>query len=133
MEKEIARALYLTYENAKSLWEEAQILKKNIKSSRAYTLFHLCFEECGRFHLIYNLYMSYVTKEISAIELNYGILKKQGYEKHNEKIIESFRGIYKMSYDHLFINSGLEPDADFDTGNSCCNFRELLPFNFLTK
>ena len=114
MEKEIVSALYLTYENAKSLWEEAVILKTNIKTSRAYALFHLCFEECGRFHLIYNLYMSYVTNEISAKGLNYGNLKKKGYEKHNEKIIESFRGIYKMLFVRLFINSGLEPEADFE-------------------
>ncbi|NCP84617.1 MAG: AbiV family abortive infection protein [Bacteroidetes bacterium] len=114
MEKEIASALYLTYENAKSLWEEAQILKQNIKTSRAYTLFHLCFEECGRFHLIYNLHMSYVTNEISAKDLNYGYLKKKGYEKHNEKILESFRGIHKMAYVNLLINSGLEPDSDWD-------------------
>ena len=114
MEKEIPSALYITYKNANSLYEEAQILKNNIKTSRAYTLLHLCFEECGRFHLLHNLLTSSLRGEISIKEINYGVLKKQGYEKHNQKITESFSGIYKMSLMNLMINSGLGLEADYD-------------------
>lgn len=97
MKEEIINAIYLTLENANGLYEEAEILIENKKFGRAYTLYHLAFEECGRFHLLYNFYMDYVTGEKQLKDLNYGNLKKNGYERHDIKISKSFDAIFMIS------------------------------------
>lgn len=95
MEKELIKALQLTYENANSLYEEAEILKEKLKIGRAYSLLHLCFEECGRFYILYNFLIEFFEGKIKAKDLNYGNLKKLGYESHETKISESFDGMLK--------------------------------------
>lgn len=114
MEKEFISALHLTYENAKSLFEEAEILHNNLKSTRAYTLYHFCYEECGRFFLIYKVFMEYVNEEISRKKLNIGTLKKLGYNDHEMKITECFHSIGKYAFANLYMKSGHSPDSDFD-------------------
>lgn len=104
MEKEFINGLYLSYENAKSLFEEAFILEKHQKTSRAYCLFHLSLEECGRFHLIYNCLNDYIFKEITAKDFNFKTLKKRGYEDHKLKVQENFDGVFKMTYIMLAIS-----------------------------
>jgi len=72
-------------------------LEERGKFGRAYSLFHLCFEECGRFYILYNLFGKFLRNEIHPKEISYGKLKKLGYEKHDTKISESFNGIYQTS------------------------------------
>lgn len=111
MEKEFINGIYLSYQNAKDLFEEAQILEKHQKTSRAYTLYHLSLEECGRFHLIYNCFSEYIEGEIKGKDFNYGTLKKRGYEDHQLKIKENFDGIYKITYITLALSkSNINPD-----------------------
>ncbi|SEC66169.1 abortive infection protein, AbiV family [Tenacibaculum sp. MAR_2009_124] len=93
----IIDAIYFTFENSKSLFEDASILKENKKFGRAYTLFHLSFEESGRFYILYNLFISYLRGKIKAKDLNYGKLKKLGYEDHITKLNESYQGMKDIS------------------------------------
>jgi AbiV family abortive infection protein len=46
--------------------------------------------------------MNYVTGAIKAKDLNFGALKKLGYEDHKLKISKSFLGIYTLS--HIILN-----------------------------
>jgi AbiV family abortive infection protein len=78
MLKQIIQAISLTFENAQSLFEDATILKEKGKFGRAYSLFHLCFEESGRFYILYNVLMDYLAGEVKAKDINYGRLKKLG-------------------------------------------------------
>jgi AbiV family abortive infection protein len=98
MEKEFINGIYLSYQNSKDLYEEAQILEKYQKTSRAYCLYHLSLEECGRFHMIYNFLFEYIEGEIKGKDFNYGKLRKRGYEDHQLKIKENFDGIFKITY-----------------------------------
>lgn len=98
MEKEFINGIYLSYKNAKDLFEEAQILEKYQKTSRAYCLYHLSLEECGRFHMMYNCLSEYIQGEIAGKDFNYGTLRKRGYEDHQLKMKENFDGIYKITY-----------------------------------
>ena len=93
MEDEIISALQLTFENIKSLNEDAHVLKKKSKFGRSYTLFHLCFEECGRFYLLHDYIMDYFNYKIKPRDLNYGQLKKLGYENHKLKLTQSLDGM----------------------------------------
>src|SRR5690606_3122721 len=103
MLKQIIQAISLTFENAQSLFEDATILKEKGKFGRAYSLFHLCFEESGRFYILYNVLMDYLAGEVKAKDINYGRLKKLGYEDHNLKLKESYEGIRKISIILLMI------------------------------
>ncbi|WP_299836124.1 AbiV family abortive infection protein [uncultured Tenacibaculum sp.] len=103
MIKRIINAIYLTFQNAESLFEDANILKENKKFGRAYTLFHLCFEESGRFYILYNIFMDYLTGKIHARNINYGKLKRLGYEDHIIKLEESYEGMKKISMILLMI------------------------------
>lgn len=93
MEEKIISALKLTFENIKGLNEEAHILKEHSKYGRTYTLFHLCFEECGRFYLLHDYLMDYFNYKIKPRDLNYGKLKTLGYENHQLKLTQSFVGM----------------------------------------
>ncbi|MDO6745535.1 AbiV family abortive infection protein [Tenacibaculum soleae] len=93
MEEKIISALNLTFENIKGLNEEANILKEHSKYGRTYTLFHLCFEECGRFYLLHDYLMDYFNYKIKPRDLNYGKLKALGYENHQSKLTQSFEGM----------------------------------------
>nr|WP_299167568.1 AbiV family abortive infection protein [uncultured Allomuricauda sp.] len=97
MLKQIIKAIYLTFENVESLYEDATILKSHSKFGRAYTLFSLSFEEAGRFYILYNMLMDYLTGELKAKDINYGKLKKLGYENHILKISESYSGMQKIA------------------------------------
>jgi AbiV family abortive infection protein len=101
MTNKIIDAINLTHENAKGLYEEAEILYEHKKFGRAYTLFHLAFEECGRFHMLHTIFLKYISGEIKPKDINYGALKKLGYERHDLKISESFLGIYTIAYINL--------------------------------
>ncbi len=105
--------MYLSYRNAKDLYNDAEILEKTT-SSRAYTLYHLAIEECGRFHLLYNLFKEFVNNEITAKEFNFGTLKKRGYESHQLKIKENFDGIYRITYILLALSKNLENAEEFE-------------------
>jgi AbiV family abortive infection protein len=98
MINKFADAIYLTFENAKSLFEEATILEKHNKTSRAYTLYHLCFEECGRFQLLHSFFIEYLQGDIKPKDFNFGKLKKMGYESHEIKISQSFYNLYIYQY-----------------------------------
>ncbi len=113
MINKIINAIYLTFENAKSLYEDAEILEERSKFGRAYTLFHLCFEECGRFNILYNLFQGYLSDEIKPKDINYGRLKRLGYEDHNTKISESFNRIYQTSFVFLMIAKDQNNDIEF--------------------
>ncbi len=97
MEDKIISALNFTFENIKSLNEDAHILKKHSKFGRSYTLFHLCFEECGRFYLLHDYLMDFFNYKIKPKDLNYGQLRKLGYEKHQPKLTQSLNGMRKFS------------------------------------
>lgn len=122
MEDEIISALNYTFENIKGLNEEAHILKKKAKFGRSYTLFHLCFEECGRFHLLHDFLMDFFHGKIKARDLNYGQLKKLGYENHRLKLTQSISGMKKTATLFAMLsrsqnglpNTGEEFDAEID-------------------
>lgn len=114
MEKEFINGIYLSYQNAKDLYEEAQILENHQKAGRSYCLYHLSLEECGRFHLIYNCFIEYIQGEITAKEFNYRTLKKRGYEDHQLKIKENFDGIYKTTYTILAITNSNKLEQEIE-------------------
>jgi AbiV family abortive infection protein len=97
MEDKIISALNFTFENIKSLNEDAHILKEHSKFGRSYTLFHLCFEECGRFYLLHDYLMDFFNYKIKPRDLNYGQLRKLGYEKHQAKLTQSLDGMRQFS------------------------------------
>ena len=92
MKKKIIQAIYLALKNADSLYEEAQILKEHKKFSRAYSLLHLSFEECGRVSMLHSFFLEYVRGDKTVRDLNYGNLKKRGFERHDNKISDAFAG-----------------------------------------
>ena len=104
MEKKIISALHYTFENIKSLNEEAHLLKEHSKFGRAYTLFHLCFEECGRFHLLHDYLMDFFQYKIKPKDLNYGQLRKLGYENHRLKLTQSIEGMQKTAVLFLMLS-----------------------------
>ncbi len=114
MENKIISALHYTFENIKGLNEEAHILKEKSKYGRTYTLFHLCFEECGRFHLLHDYLMDFFRKEIKPTDLNYGQLRKLGYENHRLKLTQSIEGMRKTAMFFLMLSrnqNGLANDG----------------------
>ena len=64
MKNKIIEAIYLTLQNAKDLYEEAEILKEHNKCGRAYSLYHLAFEECGRVEILKKFFILYFNVEI---------------------------------------------------------------------
>ncbi|WP_298529230.1 AbiV family abortive infection protein [uncultured Christiangramia sp.] len=115
MEEKIISALYYTFENIKGLNEEAHILKKHSKFGRTYTLFHLCFEECGRFHLLHDYLMDFFNYKIEARDFTYGHLKKLGYENHRLKLIQSIEGMRRTATLFLMLSrsqNNLENDGE---------------------
>lgn len=114
MEKEFINGIYLSYQNAKDLYEDAMILEKYHKSSRAYCLFHLSLEECGRFYMIYNCFIKYVTGEIKAKDFNYKTLRKRGYEDHILKLEENFEGLFTTTYTILALSSQINDPKQFE-------------------
>ncbi|MBW6480674.1 MAG: AbiV family abortive infection protein [Bacteroidales bacterium] len=124
MLNKLIEAIYFTNENAISLYEDAELLENNAKFGRAYTLYHLCFEECGRFNILYNLFGEYLRGEIKLKEINYGKLKKLGFEKHDVKILESFKGIHKTVLVFLMIKR--DQTEDVELKKECENEIEKL-------
>lgn len=111
MKNKLSDALLITYNNAVQLYEDATLLEKNKRLSRAFTLYHISFEEAGRFSLIMKNLFKYFLGEIKANELNYGNLKKQGYENHIEKLNESLLYMFKLPIFNTVVNENGEPDA----------------------
>ncbi|WP_170164549.1 AbiV family abortive infection protein [Sinomicrobium pectinilyticum] len=89
MLEKIYKAMFLTFENATELYEDAEILYKNGKIKRSYTFYHFSFEEGGRFFLLVKVFFKSLLNEIKPFELNYGYLKKNGFEQHIKKLDES--------------------------------------------
>jgi len=118
MKEKMVNAIYFTLKNAKALYEEAKILKEHNKSARAYSLYHLAFEECGRFYMLHNLLLQYAAGEIKLKELNYGTLKKLGYERHDLKISKSFLGLFVTSILYLHNSTKNLVIEDFKNTNA---------------
>jgi AbiV family abortive infection protein len=118
MKEKMVEAIYFTLENAKGLYEEAKILQENNKCARAYSLYHLAFEECGRFYMIHNLLLQYASGEIKLKELNYGTLKKLGYERHDLKISKSFLGLFVTEILYLHDSTKVLDIEDFQKTNA---------------
>ena len=114
MKNKIIEAIYLTLQNAKDLYEEAEILKEHNKCGRAYSLYHLAFEECGRFHLLHNFFLEYVTGEIQLKDFNYGKLKEIGYERHDLKITKNFIGLFTNAFINLYNSTENESIESFE-------------------
>jgi AbiV family abortive infection protein len=110
MIKKLISALYLSYENAKSLYSDALLLGENKRFGRSYSLYHLSFEECGRFFILHNIFHKYLFNEIHPREITYKFIKQQGYEDHERKISRSFEGIREMSLVYLSIARGQAKD-----------------------
>lgn len=110
MKNKFSDALLITYNNAVQLYEDATLLEKNNRLSRAFTLYHISFEEAGRFSLIVKNLFKYFLGEIKANELNYGNLKKQGYENHIEKLNESLLYMFKLPIFNTVVNENGAPD-----------------------
>jgi len=49
----LTKCVFKCLENSKELFEEAEILEKNMRFPRAYTLYHLSIEEIGKVFLIF--------------------------------------------------------------------------------
>lgn len=96
MKTKLFEALKLTYNNAVQLYEDAALLENNGRDQRAFTLYHISFEEAGRFSLIIKNLFKYYLGELKAKELNYGNLKKQGFENHIEKLNETLLFMFKL-------------------------------------
>jgi len=109
MFEKIYNAIFLTYENASELYEDAEILYKNGKTKRSYTFYHFSFEEGGRFFLLAKTLFRFLLKEIEITELNYGYLKSIGFEHHIKKLDES---VLKMFTSSVY-NSTLENNTEF--------------------
>lgn len=88
--------LYKTQDNSRSLFEDAELLSNNDRKERAYTLYHLSFEESGRFFIVLKTLMNYYIGNIELRDLNYGNLKNQGYEKHISKLKESVLKMFTL-------------------------------------
>ena len=109
MKNKFSDALLITYNNAVQLYEDATLLEKNNRFSRAFTLYHISFEEAGRFSLLVKNLFKYFLGEIKASDLNYGNLKKQGYENHIEKLNESLLCMFKLPIFNTLVNENGEP------------------------
>jgi len=109
MLEKIYNAIFLTYENASELYEDAEILYKNGKIKRSYTFYHFSFEEGGRFFLLAKTLFRFLLKEIGITELNYGYLKSIGFEHHIKKLDESILKIFASTV----YNSILENNTEF--------------------
>lgn len=89
MLKKIYDAIFITYENIIDLHECADLLYNQGKINRSYTLYHFSFEEGGRLFLLLKVFFKYLKGDLVSKELNYGYLKKLGFEKHTSKLDES--------------------------------------------
>ncbi|WP_315161554.1 AbiV family abortive infection protein [Capnocytophaga leadbetteri] len=83
------RAIYLTNEHSKELFNDAEFLYKNNKKERAYTFYHFSFEEAGRLFILAKAFYNCILGEIGEKDLNYKYLEGKGYQKHIEKLKES--------------------------------------------
>ena len=107
MLKKIYNAIFITYENIIDLHECADLLYNQGKINRSYTLYHFSFEEGGRLFLLLKVLFKYLKGDLGSKELNYGYLKKLGFEKHTSKLDES---ILKMFATPIF-NSAKNDDT----------------------
>ena len=117
MKNKLYEALIKTHKNAIQLYEDAVLLEKNKRPQRAFTLYHISFEEAGRFSLIIKNLFKYFLGEIKAMDLNYGNLKKQGYENHIEKLNESFLYMFKLPVFNTVANDNGDADSLLKTYN----------------
>lgn len=105
MLEKIYDALFQTYENASELYEDAEILSRNGKTKRSYTFYHFSFEEGGRFFLLAKVLFKSLMKEIEKSDLNYGYLKRIGFENHIKKLDESVLKLFAQPvYNSVFKN-----------------------------
>jgi AbiV family abortive infection protein len=86
-DKELEKGYWLTVENAKSLIDEATILKEKGLYSRAYTLFQMAVEECGKTSIIYNAILRFY----QGTQIDQKFLNENGFVDHKEKIDQSLR------------------------------------------
>lgn len=113
MKKKLLKALDLTSRNAFSLFDEAQLLVEHQKVGRGYALYHLSFEESGRYMIVFNYLREFFMGRIEARDLNYGDLKKLGFEKHDVKISEGMAGILNTVLINEFQKSKQESPEEF--------------------
>ncbi|MCD8413674.1 AbiV family abortive infection protein [Tenacibaculum finnmarkense] len=106
MLEKIYNAIFLTYENASELYEDAEILYKNGKTKRSYTFYHFSFEEGGRFFMLAKVLFQYLMKDIEKKDLNYKYLKSLGFEQHIKKLDESvFKMFAESTYNSVLDNN----------------------------
>ena len=111
MLKKIYDAIFLTYNNSLDLYESAEILYDKGKINRSYTFYHFSFEEGGRFFLLLKVLFQYLQGEINQNKLNYGYLKKLGFEHHIKKLDESVLKLFAMPiYDSVRNNNTVQTD-----------------------
>lgn len=111
------KALYVILKNAKDLNEEADLLYENGSTARAYSLYHLSFEEAGKFQIIHSEISEFIVGKITKRELNFKRLKQLGFENHKMKMSECFNNISFMSIISMYSNSGCKTIEEFDTKN----------------
>ncbi len=108
MLKKIYDAIFITYENIIDLHECADLLYNQGKINRSYTLYHFSFEEGGRLFLLLKVLFKYLKGDIESKELNYGYLKKLGFEKHLSKLDESVLKMFVMPIFNSAKNDDME-------------------------
>jgi len=107
-------------ENARELFDEAEILKQNNKYARAYTLYHLASEEIGKTSLVYD----FLLKNDYSEEIKRTFLNK--YRDHKSKIELSTK-VLKVA---ILI---LEDEISRDTLNQLSYSKEAISFFNDTK
>ena len=108
MLKKIYETIFLTYNNSLDLYESAEILFEKGKINSSYTFYHFSFEEGGRFFLLLKVLFQYLQGDISKKELNYGYLKKIGFERHTKKLDESVLKLFALPIYESVINNNTE-------------------------
>ncbi len=84
-DKELEKGYCLCIANAKSLIDEAEILKDKGFISRSYTLFQFAIEECGKSHIIFKAIIDYY----NGTKIDDKYLYDNGFVDHLSKIKKS--------------------------------------------
>jgi AbiV family abortive infection protein len=96
-EEKIFYALRPSFQNAKDLFEEAELLNNSNRPTRAYTLYHFSFEETGRCFILLNLFIESALGKINPKDVNFKTLKSRGYQDHIKKLKKSTLEFSKLS------------------------------------
>ena len=123
MEQEFLNGINLCIRNIKDFYRDAELLEKNSSLIRSYTFHQFCIEECGRFFLIYNCLQDFYSGKIKAKDLNYGRLRKAGFETHTEKTKINFENLLITNLTFLALSES--PDKNDIENNLIKNYSDL--------